>query len=170
VKETNAAFDLLMPYREDVFRICLGFCADYEEAEDLAQDVYIKAVRGIDRLRDSGQARAWIIRIARNAGLDHCRRARRRGQLLRTWASTAPKPDDPAEPLDVEGRPDPRLAALKSSVAELPARFREVFVLREYGHLSYEEIGRELGLSAGTVMSRLFRARARIAAEVRGRS
>ena len=162
-----AAIDHLLDHREDVFRICLGFCANYEEAEDLAQDVYVKACEGIDRLRDPGQARAWLLRITRNAGVDHFRRSRRRANLLKSWTKAAPRPDVPVES---ETARDPRLAELKAAIAALPARYREVFVLREYGRLPYEEISRALGLKEGTVMSRLSRARARVAGMIRRRN
>jgi RNA polymerase sigma-70 factor (ECF subfamily) len=60
-----------------------------------------------------------------------------------------------------------RLKLLKKAVSRLPKKQRDVFVLREYGHLSYEELGRVVGAKAGTVMSRLNRARTAVATFVK---
>jgi RNA polymerase sigma-70 factor (ECF subfamily) len=162
------SFDSLNDHRESVLRICLGFCSSYEEAEDLAQDVYVRAYRGLGKLERPDLAKLWLFRIARNAGLDHKKTLRRRSQLLRTWANdeistgTVRSENPPV--------PDARLAGLKSAIRRLPSRFREVFVLREYGNLSYEEIARTLGIETGTVMSRLARSRKKIAAAIEGTS
>jgi RNA polymerase sigma factor (sigma-70 family) len=157
-------FDRLLDHREGVFRVCLGFCGSYEEAEDLAQDIYVKAYQSIGRLERADLAKFWLFRIAKNAGLDHKKKTRRRGELLRTWAS-ASLPAEAARPQTAE-QPDARLARLKAAVRSLPSRFREVFVLREYGHLSYEEIARTLEIETGTVMSRLARSRKKVAAAI----
>jgi RNA polymerase sigma-70 factor (ECF subfamily) len=158
-RNTVTLEDLLI-HREGVFRICLGFARDYAEAEDLAQEVYLKAHRGLAALKNPATARDWLFRIARNTCLDHARTSRLRRMLLfrfvRPAAATLPDGDDaPAG--------DPRLALLKSAVLSLPPKLREAFVLREYAHFSYEDIGRTLGLRPGTVMSRLNRARASVA-------
>jgi len=79
-------FDGLLEHKESVFRVCLGFCSSYEEAEDLAQDVYVKAYRNIGGLDRPELAKIWLLRIARNAGLDRRKVGRRRAELLRTWA------------------------------------------------------------------------------------
>jgi RNA polymerase sigma-70 factor (ECF subfamily) len=162
------SFDRLLDHREGVFRICLGFCTSYEEAEDLAQDVFVKAVQSIGQLERADLAKFWLFRIAKNAGLDHKIKMRRRGELLRTWAKTV-LPPGAARP-EIAAEPDEKLPRLKAAVRRLPSRFREVFVLREYGHLSYDEIGRTLGIGTGTVMSRLARSRKKVAAAIEGRS
>jgi RNA polymerase sigma-70 factor (ECF subfamily) len=155
----QSTFDDLLAYRESVFRICLGFARDYPEAEDLAQDVYLRAYRNLGALKDPAVTKEWLFRIARNACLDRNKKARVREQLLRRWAE-APKPGDDPEP---EAPDAERLAQLKTSIQRLPKRLRSVFILRTYGHLAYDEIAATLGLAKGTVMSRLSRARARIA-------
>jgi RNA polymerase sigma-70 factor (ECF subfamily) len=161
------SFDRLLDHREGVFRICLGFCRSYEEAEDLAQDVYVKAYQSIGTLEQADLAKFWLYRIAKNAGLDHKKKTGRRGELIRTWARTS-LPAEAARP-ESTGQPDERLAGLKAAVRRLPSRFREVFVLREYGHLSYEEIAHTLRIGTGTVMSRLARSRKKVAVAIEGK-
>lgn len=156
---TGEAADLgeeIMTYQEDVFRVCLGFSRNPQDAEDLSQEVYLKAFRKIGMVRESGALRAWLLRIARNTCLDH----QKKGRLFRLFKRSLTR-DGVRENETQEGQTDirERLAKLKEAVRRLPAKQKEVFVLREYGHLSYEDLTETLGLKPGTVMSRLNRAR-----------
>jgi RNA polymerase sigma-70 factor (ECF subfamily) len=154
----------LLAYQETVFRICLGHSRNYVEAEDLTQEVYLKAYQSLPGLRDPSLAKEWILRIAKNACLDHQKKGRVRGMLLRRWVKDAnPRSafHNPEENLDG------RIEQLKSSIQRLPKKLRDIFVLREYGHLTYEELAATLRLNKGTVMSRLNRARQRITATLR---
>lgn len=161
------SLESLFVHRETVFRICLGFSRNYAEAEDLAQDVYLKAHRNLPRLKNPDTAREWLFRIARNTCLDHQKTSRLRRFLLFQWMARRPE-TRLAAAAGATGEaaprsPDPRLAVLKAAVRSLPPKLREAFVLREYAHLSYEDIAASLGLKTGTVMSRLHRARAAVA-------
>lgn len=159
---TGKSFEDLLVHRETVFRICLGFSRDYAEAEDLAQDVYLKAYRRMGALKDAGNSREWLFRIAKNACLDHQKTRRKRAVLLRRWAIDLERREDHDEANPEDGR----LTSLKESVRRLPKKLRSVFIFRIYGHLTYEEISATLGLAQGTVMSRLNRARKRIGAMI----
>lgn len=157
-------FEDMMACREAVFRICLGFSRNASDAEDLSQDVYLKAYRGLRGLRHPDLAKEWLFRIARTTCLDHARRRRLERELrdsVRQRNAVDPRTPEAAS---IAGE---RLGALKSAVSRLPRKMREVFVLREYGGLSYEELGRVIGARAGTVMSRLSRARAAVASFVK---
>lgn len=153
-------FEDMMTCHEAVFRICLGFSRNASDAEDLSQDVYLKAYRGLRKVRHPELVKEWLFRIARTTCLDHAKK-RRRDRAL----ETAVRPGDAVEPKTPETSSitGERLRALKDAVAGLPRKQREVFVLREYGGLSYEELGRVVGAKAGTVMSRLNRARTAVA-------
>ena len=155
-------FDDILAHRESVFRICLGFSRNYAEAEDLAHDAYIRAFEGLGTLRNPAQAKEWLFRIAKNTCLDRQKQERNRTLLIRRWTERS-RSENEAPP----GRPgDERLTKLKAAVRALPEKLSGVFVLREYGHLSYDEIAVTLRLRQGTVMSRLNRARKRVAADV----
>jgi RNA polymerase sigma-70 factor (ECF subfamily) len=154
----RTSFDDLLAHRESVFRICLGFARDHAEAEDLAQDVYLRAYQNIAALKDPSVSKIWLLRIAKNACLDRNKKARVRAQLLRRWAEVASPGRDPEPP----SLADDQRIRLKTAIRRLPKRLRSVLILRLYGQLSYDEIATALSLAMGTVMSRLNRARARI--------
>jgi len=150
----------LLVHQETVFKICLGFSRNYAEAEDLTQEAYLKACQCLQNLRNPLQAREWLIRIAKNTCLDAQKKDRFRGILLRRWARESGL-TLAAEPAQDSESSRPRL---KSAIRRLPQKLRTIFILREYGHMTYEELAATLRLKKGTVMSRLSRARARIAA------
>lgn len=148
-------FKELMAYKENVFRICLGFSRNSADAEDLVQDVYLKAYKKIGSLRNQSLKKEWLFRIARNTCLDHQKRMRIRLSFLNRPKETMTGQTDPEPAVDHKEQ----VKRLKSALNVLPRKQKEVFVLREYGHLTYEEIARTLGIKMGTVMSRLNRAR-----------
>lgn len=155
VASRTSLFDELLSHRELVFRICLGFSRNYAEAEDLAQDVYLKAYGNIGALKNPAVSKEWLLRIAKNTCLDHQKKSRLRKALLQKWRSEPQGKNSPEWSADLS----PQLGKLKAAVRGLSRKLREVFVLREYGHMSYEEIAATLGIKEGTVMSRLNRAR-----------
>jgi len=159
VRERSILSQDMLVHRESVFRICLGFSRNFAEAEDLAQDVYVRAFLRLKDLRNPGQAKEWLFRIAKNACLDREKKDRGRAALLRRWAHDTKKEEHALS----ENPDDDRITRLKSAVRGLPKKLRSVFVLREYGHLTYDEIAATLDLAKGTVMSRLSRARAKVA-------
>jgi len=152
--------DELLVHRESVFRICLGFSRNYAEAEDLAQETYLKACQGLGNLKNPAISKAWLFRIAKNSCLDHQKKIRIRGRLLLRLAEESSR----AGSVDTAADIGDALVRLKAAVRILPGKLKTVFVLREYVHLTYEEISATLNLRMGTVMSRLNRARKRIGA------
>ena len=155
---TPQSVEELVGYSRTVFLLCFGLTRNRADAEDLAQETYLRACRQPDRLPGGDGAKAWLCRVARNVCLDHLRRRRfDRGRA--TPANPPEASDDPHEDLV---RREQR-AALFHALERLPRRFREVLVLREYSELSYEQIAQALEIELGTVMSRLHRARRKLA-------
>jgi RNA polymerase sigma-70 factor (ECF subfamily) len=158
-KAAKARIEDLLPFREEVFLLCLGFSRNAAVAEDLCQDVYLKACRKLDSVRHPEAVKFWLFRLARNVCRDHLRRSRLVGfDPLDSRADLAAASNG-SEPDDFEDR----LVRLKSSVEVLPGKLHEVFILRTYARLSYEDVARTLRIKEGTVMSRLHRARAAVA-------
>jgi len=149
----------ILPYREEIFLLCLGFSRNAAVAEDLCQDVFLKACRKLESVRHPEAVKFWLFRLARNVCRDHYRRSRLVGfdpidsRVDLAAASNGGETDDFED----------RLVRLKSSVEVLPRKLREVFILRVYARLSYEDVARTLRIKEGTVMSRLYRARAAVA-------
>jgi RNA polymerase sigma factor (sigma-70 family) len=153
-EEKEAVRSELIDFHEIVFRFCLGFARNAMDARDLTQETYAKALAHADAApRD--HLKAWILCIARNTFLDQVRRIRVRnllGRELETDGTEWRTPESNA--CDQE-----RICVVRKAIRRLPRKLRETLIMREYGELSYEEIGQVLNIRTGTVMSRLNRAR-----------
>jgi RNA polymerase sigma-70 factor (ECF subfamily) len=157
--ETGAFETLVRRYQGWVFTLALRMVGDRAEAEDLAQDVFLKAYRGLRGFKGASRFSTWLYAIASHHCLNHLKARGRRGGLR----------DDP--PALVDRLPDgaPRADALleradlvrivQAEMAHLTEEHRMVLILRDIQGLSYEEIARTLGVELGTVRSRLHRAR-----------
>ncbi len=145
---------VLPAMRDKVFCLCLGFMGNAADARDLTQETFAKALAHYGQDRPA-HVQAWVMRIARNACLDHLRRRRSRGtqQPLSDLAAI-----DWRTPEDRAGREE-ELRIIRRAVSALPRGLREVLVMYEYGEMSYREIARTQGVSQATVASRLCRAR-----------
>lgn len=168
------AFEFLYTkYHRGLYAYLISMLRSPHLAEDLTQDIFIKLFRQIGSYRFQSPFAHWLFRLARNLAIDHLRKQKVRfassldaeqaeGLPLRErLAGKAPTPA--AHLLHVE-----KTQIVRQAVEALPEDFRTVVVLREWDELAYEEIGRRLGLSTGTVKSRLFRARGLLAKKLKG--
>ena len=167
--DDRAFEELYSRYRARISAYIAGMIRDHARAEDVAQDVFISALR---RLRETERPIAfkpWIYQIAKNAGIDELRRTRRSLEVPLDWQR-----DQPGGEIDLLSRdPEPDLAVeSKQQLEDLRAALRgvsdvhlRVLVLRELEGLSYSEIGERLAMSRPVVESTLFRARRRLAEE-----
>ena len=168
------AFEILYnKYHRGLYGYLLSMLRNPPVAEDLTQDIFVKLFRQIGSYRFQSPFAHWLFRLARNLAIDHLRREKVRfatsldaenpeGLPLRErLAGKAATPA--ATALHAE-----KSETVRQAVAELPEAFRTVVVLREWDDLAYDEIGRRLGLSTGTVKSRLFRARGLLAKKLKG--
>ncbi|MET0344147.1 MAG: sigma-70 family RNA polymerase sigma factor [Polyangiales bacterium] len=164
-RRDEAAFSaFVLRYQERVFRLLVRMLGDAAEAEDLAQEVFISVFKSIDGFRGDAQLSTWVYRVAAN----HCRNrikylVRRRRQLTEGYDEQHEESGDAhgkneAPDQLMEARQTERI--LQEGLLTLDAEQRELVVLREVEHLSYEEIMAITGLPEGTVKSRLHRARA----------
>lgn len=158
IDEKSKIFEGLLTQKEKVFHICLGYSKSPLQAEELAQDVYLKALRKIGSLKNSNLLEAWLFRIAKNTCLDYMKKSRlnRFRHLIKGECQTDEVSRETPESQVIYKE---KLQSLKRTIRKLPAKNREVFILREYGNLSYQEIAATLRIKEGTVMSRLNRAR-----------
>lgn len=162
--EKPAFRDLFERYRTRAYRVAYRFLGNHEDALDAVQDAFIKAYRGLEGFERRSQFRTWFMRIVTNTCLD-----RRR---VRSGDRTVPMDPELAETTAEDGRPRPPQdqpldamqveelrASLQSALDRLSEAHRAVFVLHAEEGLTYREIAETLGVSEGTVMSRLFHAR-----------
>ena len=162
---TEAFEELAMPLFDPLFNFAQWLTQNREEAEDLVQETYTKALRGFASFEAGTNFRAWMYRILRNTFLtSRSGLAAMRTVALADCDSDSNPGSTPLDLVDLH-TPESLLLAqadrdlLASSVERLPVHFREVLVLCEVEEMQYREIAETLGIPVGTVMSRLSRAR-----------
>lgn len=137
---------------------------DHAWADDLTQEVFVRALRDGHRYDPAWPVSVWLFRIGRNLALDLLRREGAHRHRIDRLAA-APLGVAPAAVTTAEHREFQ--VALEAALQRLPEAFRSVFLLRDGEGLAYEEIGNVLGISAKTVSSRLHRAREQLRAHLR---
>jgi RNA polymerase sigma-70 factor (ECF subfamily) len=153
-----SAFQALVErHRSMVYRVAYQFAGNHHDAEDIAQEVFIKVYRSLDRFRQDAQLSSWMYRIVMNACIDHRRR--------HSPAAAAPFGEEAEQKMlnTPEATPDPEErayagelgAVLESEIARLPPGQRLVFIMRHHQGLKLSEIAEALGLAEGTVKRQL---------------
>jgi RNA polymerase sigma-70 factor, ECF subfamily len=146
--DLGAFEELVRGHQADVYRLALRLVRDRPTAEDVTQEAFIHAFRSVARFRGGSKFSTWLFRITRNCAVDAIRRRERQRRRDKA-AAPEPEPDR-----------DPGLrAAIDQAIERLPPELREAFVLIEVFGLSYRETGVVLGVLAGTLKSRMHRAR-----------
>ena len=150
--EREAFSGLVERYQRDVYRLCYRYVNNHHDANDMAQEAFLKAFRALPSFRGDSSFSTWLYRIAVNTCLNF-RQSRRA----------------PYEPLSEE-LPDlrprvaesieagERAASVRAAVAKLPEKQRATLILKLYHELTHEEVARILGSSVGTVKANLFHA------------
>jgi RNA polymerase sigma-70 factor (ECF subfamily) len=150
-----AGFEAALPHLDAAWALARYLLRDDHDAQDAVQDAYLRALRRFDGRR-GGDLRAWLLRIVRNVCMDvHRGRARSAELAVDDVEEVAGGAPADAELLRGAGE-----AAVRDAIERLPPEFREVILLREFEEMSYKRIAAVTGAPAGTVMSRLARARA----------
>ena len=168
-KGDTASFGpLIEKYQDRLFNSLLRFCGNYDDAEELCQETFVKALEGLAAFRSQSGFYTWLFRIGMNLAISR----RRRGRLVKfhsleatdsdgeqlPWSPEALAdcreiaPHDAAERTDTNGR-------VLTAIGELDEEFRIVVVLRDVEEMNYEQISQVMSLPVGTVKSRLYRAR-----------
>ena len=166
------AFRLLVErYQRPILSLIARMAGDPALAEDLAQEVFVKAYRKLGTFDRRRKLSSWLFKIAHNTTIDHLRRVRPETVTLEataadgedSWevlrAAEAEEPDRRAERSELMARLDRALGRLKPG-------YREILLLRFKEGLAYHEIAEVTGLAMGTVKVQLHRARKRLAAEM----
>lgn len=149
--------DLALPLFDQLYNFARWLTQDTSEAEDLVQETYAKALRGFSSFQPGTNFRAWMYRILRNSFLS----SRSGLKTAMVFDEEDPNVAPPAESSTPESLliEQANRQTVQHALEELPVHFREVLLLCEVEEMSYQEISETLAIPAGTVMSRLFRAR-----------
>mgnify|MGYP001946250639 FL=1 len=155
--------ELVAQHGDRVYRLAFRLCGNAHDAEDITQEAFIRVFRSLDRYKP-GTFEGWMHRIVTNLFLDMARRrARIRFEALPDDAERVPgRARSPEQVLSDESF-DP---VLQTALANLSPEFRAAVVLSDIEDLSYEDVGRVLGIKMGTVRSRIHRGRAALRAEL----
>jgi RNA polymerase sigma-70 factor (ECF subfamily) len=153
---------LVRRYQSRIIGLARNFTGNAADAEDLAQDVFVRVYRALGRFRGDSLFRTWLYRIAVNvARSHHGRRGRQQGVWGDSGAEEGRPFDPPANTPDVETTLV-RRDAIARALAELPEELRVAVTLRDVHGLDYRDIAEATGVPMGTVESRIFRGRQRL--------
>ena len=154
--DAEAFSALVETYETSVYRLALRMCGNAHDAEEVTQEAFLAAWKGLPAFRGESKFSSWLYQLTSNAAIDFLRREKRhRGAT----------PIEEEVDLAAPGTPQPAAEeaelreALQQALDALTPEHRQVFLLRQMQQMSYEEIGRLLGLESGTVKSRLSRAK-----------
>ena len=166
-KDERSAFDeVFLPYLPEAYRLAQWLAGSASDAEDIVQEAALRAFRGIKGF-GAVNARAWSLAIVRNTAISWLTKNRTRKVVYMNDLSAAEQQE-----LELEGLHGTRIetpeeialfkadaADIQNALAQLPAQFREVIVLREINQMNYRDIAEITNVPIGTVMSRLSRGR-----------
>jgi RNA polymerase sigma-70 factor (ECF subfamily) len=173
----KSAFDqLVIRHKDRIFNLCYRFLGDYNEANDYAQETFIKAFKSLKRFRFESSFSTWLYRIAVNNCKNRLRSLEKRyqGKMVSIETPSYSGENNPAlEIRDNSPSPDNELeskeksALIQTAINSLPAEQKMVIILRDIEGRSYEEIAEATGLALGTVKSRLARGRMELKTKLR---
>jgi RNA polymerase sigma-70 factor (ECF subfamily) len=166
--ERDAFEEIFLLHRGQVFSVAYRMTGNYSDAEDICQEVFLKTMRKIGSFQGRSTLSTWLYRVAVNVSKDHLRKKKRSAEVLRgedtpeTEVREVPPPRQEGEPesraLELETR-----QLVQEALLELPLSLRVPLVLHELEGLEYDQISRMLRLPVGTVKSRIFRSRIKLA-------
>ena len=162
--DKNAFEALVLANQRNVYNLAMKMTGNEEDAQDIAQDTFLKAFRQLSGFRGDCHFSVWLYRLTHNLCIDFLRKRQRSKESPLTYTD---EDGDCAELQIPDLRSLPERDTLRrelgdtldQSILELPEQHREIFLMREVSGFSYSEIADTLGISEGTVKSRLSRAR-----------
>lgn len=170
ISGNDTAFtQLVTRYKDSLTNYLNMMIGDYDTAVDLCQETFLRVYRNIGRYSNLYQFSTWIYRIATNLAIDEIRYRKRRGRVFyrNVWKNRQSEEGDGPEFELTDFRRNPRDEMLRKessqvlgdAIRSLPEKYRTAFIMKEVQDLPYETIAKVLDCSAGTIKSRLHRAR-----------
>jgi len=159
--DASAFGEIVNKYQDKIYNLCRYMLGNVADAEDAAQDVFLKAYQALPKFQPDASLYTWLYRIATNTCIDYKRKpiweslfgsSEEGEKLIHDIASDAPSPEKLYQAKQID-------QALQAGLAKLSPKLRAIIILKEIEELSYEEIAATLDISVGTVKSRIARAR-----------
>lgn len=159
--DTSAFGEIVLKYQDRIYNLCRHMLGNAHNAEDAAQDAFLKAYQALPRFQPDASLYTWLYRIATNTCIDYkrkpvfeslFRRSADGEELVHDRASDEPSPERLYQSRQMD-------QALRESLGKLSPKLRAIIILKEIEEMSYEEIAETLDISLGTVKSRISRAR-----------
>jgi RNA polymerase sigma-70 factor (ECF subfamily) len=159
--DTSAFEQIVLTYQDRIYSLCKYMLGNAHDAEDAAQDAFLKAYQALPKFQPEASLYTWLYRIATNTCIDYKRKpvfeslfgsSEEGGRLVHDRASDAPSPEKLYQSKQID-------EALRESLEKLSPKLRAIIILKEIEGLSYEGIADALEISMGTVKSRIARAR-----------
>ncbi len=155
LQDRRDAFDVIVErHRRNVYRLCYRFVGNHEDASDLAQDVFMRAFKGLHKFKGDSSLGTWLHRVGVNVCLNRLALKPLPCKPLGVVERRDDRIEDPLARL-VRGE---RIAIVRAAIRKLPPRQRATLMLRVYRELPHEEIARILGRSVGTGKANFFQA------------
>jgi RNA polymerase sigma-70 factor, ECF subfamily len=165
----QSAWDVIVrQHWRKVFNVAYKFVGKHDEAEDLAQDIFLKVFKSLDTFDRRANFQTWLVSVSRNLCIDHYRSVRKERETINRDVDAGElSPASPDEsPFDAIEQRD-RVTLLRQALAALPESLRRAVLMRDIQERSYQEIAAALGLPEGTVKSRINRGRTELARQIR---
>jgi RNA polymerase sigma-70 factor (ECF subfamily) len=149
------AFDVIVErHQRAIYRVCYRFAGTHEDASDLAQDVFVRAYKGLRRFKGNASLGTWLYRIAVNVSLNHLNAKKPLSEPIITSEGVAAASEAPVDAL-LRGE---RAEQVRSAIRRLPRKQRATLILRVYHELPHAQIATILGSSVGAVKANFFHA------------
>ena len=159
---------IVRQYWRKVFNVAYKFVGKHDQAEDLAQDIFLKIFKSLHTFDRRANFQTWLISISRNLCIDHYRSVRKERETIDRDVDAnelSPQSHDPSPMAALEQHD--RVQLLREAMASLPDTLRTAVLMRDIQELSYQEIADTLRLPEGTVKSRINRGRTELARQIR---
>ena len=163
MKITEESFDeIYRSYAKMLYAYVLSLCHNPTVAEDVVQMTFLRAIEKADTFQGKSKISTWLCRIAKNICLDLCRKAEEKNIPLDEWCEPVSETDMLQQMIDKEEN-----ARMYQCIHELQEPFKEVFMLRMMGNLSFQEIGDIFGKSEVWARVTFYRAKERLREQIK---
>lgn len=157
--DTEAFAVIVEKYKKSIFNICYHYLGNYHDADDASQEVFVKVFKSINSFRFASSFSTYITRIAINTCNDYFKKNKKKEKNINIDDESVPYISDIKNAPEEDYELKERQKIVRTAISRLNKRHRQMIILRDLNGYSYEEIAKTLGISQGTVKSRISRAR-----------